>query len=248
MDSQYIMTVVGSGFAVALAHAAIPTHWLPFVLAGRAQHWSRSRTLGVIAVAGGAHIVFTTLLGALIVWFGIRISHDVGDMFLTIASGALIAVGLYYIVRHLRGGGREHHHSLSRLWDGGEHGHGHVHGHDHAHGQAHDHGHAHDHATVGAGAVGTDRVAVGSLVAMLTFSPCESFLPVYLSGVPYGWQGFALLSATLAVATLGSMLLLAWVASLGIERIKLEFLERWEHLIVGSLLCILGIVVYVYEH
>lgn len=260
MDSQYIMTVVGSGFAVALAHAAIPTHWLPFVLAGRAQHWSRSRTLGVIAVAGGAHIVFTTLLGALIVWFGIRISHDVGDMFLTIASGALIAVGLYYIARHLRGGGREHHHSLSRLWDGADHAHdhGHAHGHDHAvgHGHAGDHGHVGDHESGDhghagdheAGGAGTDRVAVGSLVAMLTFSPCESFLPVYLSGVPYGWQGFALLSVTLAVATLGSMLLLAWVASLGIERIKLEFLERWEHLIVGSLLCILGIVVYVYEH
>jgi hypothetical protein len=229
MNSQYISTVLGSGFAVALAHAAIPTHWLPFVLAGRAQHWTRSRTLAVIAVAGGAHVVFTSLLGGLIVWFGIRISEDLGRMFLSIASGALMLIGLFYIIRHVTGRGREHHHSLSALWEGAGHGHTHDHAHDH---EAHR----------------TDRMAIGSLVAMLTFSPCESFLPVYLTAVPYGWPAFALLSVTLAVATLGSMLLLAWLAWLGIERIRLTVLERHENLIVGSLLFLLGIAVYIYEH
>jgi nickel/cobalt exporter len=224
MDPQYISTVVSAGFAVAIAHAAIPTHWLPFVLAGRAQHWSRSRTLAVIAIAGGAHVVFTTLLGALIVWFGIEISEDVGEIFLTAAALSLVGIGIYYIVRHLRGRGREHHHSLARLWEGREHRH-----HDHAH-----------HAT--------DRATIGSLVAMLTFSPCESFLPVYLSGVPYGWPAFALLSVTLAVATLGSMMLLAWITSFGIERIRLEVLERNESLVVGPLLCILGISILFLEH
>ena len=227
MDPQYISTVVSAGFAVALAHAAIPTHWLPFVLAGRAQHWSRSRTLAVIAIAGGAHVVFTTLLGALIVWFGIEVSEDVGEIFLTIAAVALTGIGVFYIARHFKGRGREHHHSLSRLWEG----------HDHTH---HDHTH---HTTPT-----TDRAAIGSLVAMLTFSPCESFLPVYLSGVPYGWQGFALLSITLAVATLGSMMLLAWVTSFGIERIRLSVLERNESLVVGLLLCVLGIAILFLEH
>jgi nickel/cobalt exporter len=83
---------------------------------------------------------------------------------------------------------------------------------------------------------------------MLTFSPCESFLPVYLSGVPYGWPAFALLSVTLAVATLGSMMLLAWITSFGIERIRLEALERNESLLVGLLLCILGIAILFLEH
>lgn len=227
MNSDYISTVVGSGFAVALAHAAIPTHWLPFVLAGRAQHWSRTRTLAVIAVAGGAHVLFTTLLGALIAWFGIRISEEMGDLFLKIASALLIVIGLLYVARHVRGGGREHHHSLARLWEGGE----------------DEHDHAHDH-----GASGSDRVTIGGLIAMLTFSPCESFLPIYLTGVPYGWSGFALISITLAVATLGSMLLLAWITWFSIERLRLTVLERYESLIVGCLLCILGVAVYFYEH
>src|SRR5688500_17485784 len=119
MESHYISTVIAAGFAVALAHAAIPTHWLPFVLAGRAQRWSRSRTVAVVAIAGGAHVLFTTLLGALIVWFGIEISDDVGSIFLLIAAGVLIATGGFYIWRHLSGRGHGHHHSLSTLWDRG---------------------------------------------------------------------------------------------------------------------------------
>src|SRR5688500_16103272 len=103
MESSYISTVLAGGFAVALAHAAMPTHWLPFVLAGRAQRWSRSRTVAVVAIAGGAHVLFTTLLGALIVWFGIEVSEEVGELFLLIAGGALIATGGFYLWRHFSG-------------------------------------------------------------------------------------------------------------------------------------------------
>jgi hypothetical protein len=230
MESQYISTVIAAGFAVALAHAAIPTHWLPFVLAGRAQRWSRTRVVAVVAVAGGAHVLFTTLLGALIVWFGIEVSEDAGAVILQIAGGVLIATGGYYIWRHLSGSKHAHHHSLSRLWDRGTHEHVTSDGSHHP---------AHRHRT--------DQMAVLSLVSMLTFSPCESFLPVYLSGVPYGWSGFVLLSGTLAVATLGSMIALTWLTATGLERIRLGWLDRYENLIVGSLLLILGITVLVIE-
>ncbi|MBC8146326.1 MAG: hypothetical protein H7X80_12135, partial [bacterium] len=161
-----------------------------------------------------------------------EISEDVGAVFLTIAAAALFVIGAIYIARHFRGKGHDHHHSLSRLWENGDH-----HKHDHSHADTHDHKHVH----------GSDRAAIGSLIALLTFSPCESFLPVYLSGVPYGWQGFALLSATLAVATLGSMMVLAWITSYGVERIQLASLKRYESLVVGSLLCALGIAVYFFE-
>ena len=229
MEPEYISTVIAAGFAVALAHAAIPTHWLPFVLAGRAQHWSRSRTVAVVAVAGGAHVMFTTVLGALIVWFGIEVSEDVGALFLLIAAGVLIATGGFYLWRHLSGRRHGHHHSLSRLWDRGRH--------------DHDESEEHEHYPVR-----TDRMAVLSLVSMLTFSPCEGFLPVYLSGVPYGWSGFVLLSVTLATATLGSMIVLTWLTATGLERIRLGWLDRHENLIVGVLLIILGITVLLIEH
>jgi ABC-type nickel/cobalt efflux system permease component RcnA len=240
MDNQYLSTIISTGFAVAFAHAALPTHWLPFVLAARAQHWSRARTVAVVAVAGGAHVIFTTLLGALIVWLGIEISHELGEIFLMIASGVLVLIGLFYLWRQFNGRQHEHHHSLSRLWSKGEPVHHHD-GHDH---NGHDHsGHTHDvheHRS--------DRIAIGSLVSLLTFSPCESFLPVYLSGVPHGWSGFAALSLTLAIATLGSMIGLTWLTSFGMERIRLTALDRYENLIVGTLLVLLGGAVYLFEH
>jgi hypothetical protein len=47
---------------------------------------------------------------------------------------------------------------------------------------------------------------------MLTLSPCEGFLPVYLSGVQFGWRGFVVLSIILAIATLAGMTLFTWLA------------------------------------
>jgi nickel/cobalt transporter (NicO) family protein len=51
-----------------------------------------------------------------------------------------------------------------------------------------------------------DRVAITSLLALLTFSPCESFVPFYVYGIRYGWIGFALLTAILSVATVTGMI------------------------------------------
>lgn len=48
------LSIASTGFAVAFLHAAIPTHWLPFVLATRGQRWSTAKTLSVTVLAGFA--------------------------------------------------------------------------------------------------------------------------------------------------------------------------------------------------
>lgn len=93
----------------------------------------------------------------------------------------------------------------------------------------------------------SDRIAIGSLLALLTVSPCEGFLPVYLTGIKYGWFGFIVLSAILAGATLAGMVLFTWVGLIGLERLKLNFFERYEAGILGGLLCLLGILVILFE-
>jgi nickel/cobalt exporter len=93
----------------------------------------------------------------------------------------------------------------------------------------------------------SDGAAILSLLTLLTFSPCEGFLPVYLSGITYGWLGFALLSAVLAVATLAGMVLFTWLSLLGLQRIRLGALERFEGAILGGLLCVLGVAIMVFE-
>ena len=110
MTSTLFLSIVAFGFAAAFLHAVIPTHWLPFALTARGQGWSVRRTLGITALAGLGHGLFTTLLGAVIVVAGMTLSAWAGTLFKAIAGGALIAFGLFYLVRQWRGGGGGHAH------------------------------------------------------------------------------------------------------------------------------------------
>jgi hypothetical protein len=85
------------------------------------------------------------------------------------------------------------------------------------------------------------------LLALLTFSPCEAFIPVYVSGVRYGWKGFALLTIILSLATVAGMVVFTFLALTGIRQIKLRAFEKYESAIVGSLLCIVGILIILFE-
>ncbi|CAM5285948.1 hypothetical protein AFEL58S_00047 [Afipia felis] len=335
MNEIFFPSIMATGFVVAFAHAAIPTHWLPFVLAGRGQRWHKGKTLMVVVLCGSGHVLFTTVLGALVVWLGIETSKWTGNVFPWIAGGALILFGLYYLIRQVRGGGHGHHHF------GGDHDHG-KHGHNQAsetkrvdtgHGvlllevfedgvpprfqvraegaatglpraaalsletvrpggarqtfsfaardgylesmeeipEPHeftaslslfhgDHVHSHEvqfeehqHAASPqlaatlrsdrrpSGVVKSDGAVIVGLFTLLTFSPCEGSLPVYLSGIAYGWMGFVVLSAVLALATIAGMVVFTWLTFSGMERLRLGFLERYESGILGALILFLGV-------
>ena len=235
MNQTVLASVAATGFTVAFFHAAIPTHWLPFVLVARARGWTRTKTLGVVTLAGMGHVLLTSLLGLAIAWFGFRLDARVGAAFPWIAAGLLAALGLFYFWRQWRGGGICHHYA-----PGGQH-----HADEHC-GHEADHSHweheLKDSALVSAKA--DDRAAVGGLFMMLTLSPCEGFLPVYLSGVKFGWPGFFTLSVILAVAALGAMLLFTWLALRGLDRLRVKNFERYEAGLLGGLFIVLaGLVV-----
>ena len=190
------------GLSIATLHAILPNHWMPFVLVGQAQKWSKRKTLSIAALAGGGHIVLTTVLGGLIVWAGVKLSARLEEFFAFLAGAILILVGILYGISNVRHRGHSHaHHGHERL---------------------------------------SDKAAAGSLIAVLTFSPCEAFLPVYLLATPYGWVGFVVLSAVLATGTLGGMLALTGLTLAGLERMAFPRVERYAGLIVGSIMVLLG--------
>jgi nickel/cobalt exporter len=234
MNNAVLTTIALTGFGVAFFHAAIPTHWLPFVLAARAQRWNHAKTLGITALAGTGHVFFTAVLGLLIAWFGIVLNKSVGIWFPWVAGAALLLLGSFYLYRQLSGKGHAHHHLFC--------GHEHVHvgeleheAHHHAAPIPHRHG------------ASSDRVAITSLLMLLTFSPCEAFLPIYASGVQYGWTGFALLTAILSVGTVAGMILFTSLTLAGVQRVNLGILERFESGIIGVLLCAVGVLIIVLE-
>jgi len=352
MDETVLTTIALTGFSIAFFHAAIPTHWLPFVITARAQRWDRNKTICVTALAGTGHVLFTALLGLLIAWFGIALHERIGAWFPWIAGGALLLFGLFYVYRQLSGagcghshlfGGHSHHSTTPHLQvhehaalQPGPHGgavietgnglveiaivkeaesarfrlypvssqkplaatvpkvgmtletvrpaeerqsfsfqsadgylvstqtipmpyeftailsvpHGnHVHAYEtHFHKRS-EHEAPEEAVEIVAPQRGriSDRVAITSLLALLTFSPCESFLPVYVSGVRYGWMGFALLTAILSIATVLGMVSFTWLALSNLEKLNLRFLEKYESGIIGGLLCTLGVLIIVLE-
>ena len=62
--------LVTAALIIAALHALLPTHWMPFILVGRAQGWRGRQILGVVAVAGLGHAVVTCLLGLGCAWAG----------------------------------------------------------------------------------------------------------------------------------------------------------------------------------
>jgi nickel/cobalt exporter len=242
VNDVVFITLLATGFAVGFLHAVIPTHWLPFVAASQAQRWTKTKTLTVTGFAGAGHVLFTTALGVLVVWGGMAINSRIGHAFPFLAGGALITLGIFYLVRQMKGG----------------HGHLHLFGahshHPHSHADHHHHPELDDTTEEQERAIEqdwsrprSDWAAIMGLMALLTFSPCEAFLPVFLTGAKYGWVGFVLLSAVLAVATVAGMITFTWLTLLGLQRLRFKMLEKYEPLIVSAVFCLLGVLVIIFE-
>ncbi|WP_438483122.1 hypothetical protein [Oleiharenicola lentus] len=240
MNSAVLTTIALTGFTVAFFHAAIPTHWLPFVLVSKTRKWSHAKTLAVSSFAGLGHVALTSLLGLGIAWFGFQLDERAEELFPKVAGSVLLAIGAFYFWRQLSGRGVLHHHAPGSHHEASEHcGHGHG-------------GHSHwDEELKGTKLMSLkagDWPVISGLFLMLTLSPCEGFLPVYLSGVQFGWRGFVVLSLILAVGTLAGMLLFTWLTLIGMDKLPIQKLERYEAALLGAIFSVLGLLVFFVEH
>ncbi len=219
MSNFSILPILLTGLMIALLHAAIPTHWLPFVIASRAQKWSWQKTQSILLIAGLGHIIMTTVLGALIFVLGLGFFQKYQNYFLLLACLSIAIFGFYQVVQHFQG--RKHSHC-----------------------QQTEHHHHFDDIQKNS----QDGWAILSLLSLLTFSPCESFLPVYLSAVQQGWPGFLYLSLILAVGTLSSMLILTWISLRSLARFQMNWIEDYEKLVTGIGLLTLSVLVFLIEN
>lgn len=218
MSDYSILPILLAGLFISVLHSMLPTHWLPFVLASRSQKWNWSKTQSILLIAGLGHVIMTTILGALIFILGLGVYHSIQKYFIAIASLSIGFFGGYQIYQYKKG-------------------------HKHSHcDNSHTHYHGDDYKIKS-----NDGWAILSLLSLLTFSPCESFLPVYLSAVGYGWKGFILLSLVLAVGTLITMLSFTWISAKTINKYKMDWLEDYEKLIIGIGLILLALILALTE-
>jgi hypothetical protein len=222
MNEAVFTTIALTGFGVAFFHAAIPTHWLPFVLTARVQRWSLAQTVGVTALAGSGHVGVTALLGFAITWLGIRLSDSAGAWSARIAAALLLAAAAYFATRQFRGRGHVHFHYPHEHLD-------------------------HEGESAPPPLRVSNRAAIWSLFAFLTISPCEAFLPIYASGIRYGWSGFVILTAILSAGTVIGMIVFTSMSFAGLSRVKLGWMEKYESGIIATLLALVAAFVLLLE-
>lgn len=196
-------------FTLSLLHTLIPSHWLCFVLVGRAQGWTRGRMLTVTAVAGLIHVVVNVSLGAALAAAGHKLLQERHEHLLTqISAGILILLGVIYLGAHALHAG--HHHEQDKSIAG--------------------------------------KAAVLALSFSLALSPCSaSIILTIVATAGAGWKTILSIAAVLLVTTVGVMLLLVGLTSLGIERLQFAVFERYEKLILGLVLCSVGSLLLIFH-
>ena len=100
-DQTMLLSLLAGGFATAFLHAALPTHWLPFALVGRAQRWSLDRLMAAVVAAGLAHVAVTATVGGMIVVAGLALDQWIAGLLPHLSAILLFVFGGFYLVRSL---------------------------------------------------------------------------------------------------------------------------------------------------
>ena len=206
------MVLLALAFSNALLHALIPSHWLSFAVVGRANRWPMRTTLGVTALAGAGHVLITIALGLIVVRVGKEVAgHVPAFVEHAAASAALILLGIMFLIRAMRRSGCQHP------------------------------GHHHHGDPPGATASAATPGAITALVLGMTLSPCLDLLSVYIAAASFPWPVIGAVSFVMAFTTLAFMVGFVWLTLLGLQRLKLDWLERNEGFVVAGVLILLGI-------
>lgn len=202
-----ILSLVGGGFIASALHAALPTHWLPFVLVGRAQGWGLRRVAVTVVLAATVHIMVTAAIGAVVAVAGVALDRWLHGVLPHLSAALLFLFGAFYLARYW-------HRTTTPDCKGCE----------------------HDEPKV------SDRAALLGLVALMAASPGEVLLPLYLSAATHGWSVFVGLSLGFWLGTVAGMLLLTSLAMAGYSVLRLERWARYEEVVLGISLILLGFI------
>ncbi|MHC4563624.1 MAG: urease accessory protein UreH domain-containing protein [Planctomycetota bacterium] len=231
MNETLLLIALAGGAGVF--HTMIgPDHYLPFIMMARARHWHLSRTLLITALCGIGHVLSSVVLGLVGIAGLVAITSVKGfeDARGSIAAWLLIAFGIIYAVWGLRQAIRNKPHTHAHFHPSGdEHAHEHVH-----HG---DHTHVHD-------APARKSITPWVLFVIFVFGPCEVLIPMMVGVKDKGsWSAVLALVAVFGIATIGTMVATVTLATIGVRQIRLGFLERYAHVLAGSIIAASGLAI-----
>ncbi|MEJ5352382.1 MAG: hypothetical protein WHS65_12410 [Melioribacteraceae bacterium] len=214
-----IHVFIGS-LLLSIAHALIPSHWLPLIAIGRTEKWSEKELLTITTITSISHISSTIIIGIVIGFAGYKLSESYIFITKIIAPAILIALSLIYFYleyRHnkIRTSHHQHHHiDIEMIIQRKK----------------------------------NKKSIILSLVVAMFFSPCLEIEIYYLTASQLGWTGIFVVSAVYFIVTVAGMLLLVYLASKGISKLKWNFLEHHDKLITGLVLFVVGLLALFIEY
>jgi len=225
-EAQILMLTAAS---IAFLHTILgPDHYLVFTAMGKARRWSLSKTLRVTFFCGTGHVLSSVVIGAVGLLLGAQLVSlsALEGLRGNVAGWALLVFGLMYLGWGLRQAGRGRTHSHVHVHDDVVH----VHEHDH-----HDeHMHVHDRPA-------RNSITPWAMFIIFVLGPCEALIPLLM--YPAAQQNVGLVIAVtmvFGIVTLATMMGTVFVTTVGLEKLKLPSLGRWEHAIAGATLVACG--------
>lgn len=231
MDNSLALLSV-TAISIAFLHTVLgPDHYLPFIVLSEAKKWSLRKTMIITFFCGIGHVMSSVILGLIGIAVGISVKKlvDVESFRGNIAAWLFIAFGLVYMVISIRNLLRKKKHSHTHFHLGGE-----KHSHEHDHHK--EHLHVHD----------TDVVKTTPWVLFLifVFGPCEPLIPIVMYPASQNnMSGAVLVSLLFSIVTIATMMSIVLVFKLGLNRINLKPVEKYNHLIAGSMIFLSGLAI-----
>lgn len=103
--------ILAGAALVSAVHGLLPNHWAPFVLIGRAQQWTLSRTLKVMFAAGVAHMAVSGGIAMAILLLGVALHALVDPVAHLLPAVILAGTGMVYVGMDLAHHHHPHHHA-----------------------------------------------------------------------------------------------------------------------------------------
>ncbi|MDR1678308.1 MAG: hypothetical protein LBR81_00825 [Prevotellaceae bacterium] len=102
---------VGS-LVLSVIHAAIPNHWLPFIIVAKAEHWSTRESLWASFIAAFFHLLSNIVLGVIVGFVGIQLFARYESAAHIVAPLILIILGAVYVFLDVSRFRSQHKHEL----------------------------------------------------------------------------------------------------------------------------------------
>ena len=221
-----------TAISIGFVHTILgPDHYLPFIVLSQAKKWPLRKTMIITFFCGIGHVLSSVILGLIGIAVGISVTRliSVESFRGNIAAWLFIAFGLIYMIISIRNLIKKRKHSHSHFHFSGE-----KHIHEHNHHDEHTHIHQDE----------TFKATPWVLFLIFVFGPCEPLIPLVMyPAAKHDIHGAVLVTILFSIITIFTMMSIVLAFNLGLKKINLKPVEKYSHLIAGTMIFLSGIAI-----